>query len=103
VIPHVAMPKLLPDEKFADFQIPVVPARDHYVSWAHACLGEDKTTSHFDYSGPLSETVLLGTIAIRIPGTTLSWNAEKLELGGSPRAQGLLTKTYRAGWEPKWV
>lgn len=103
VIPHVAMPKLLPDEKFADFEIPVAPARDHYVSWAHACLGEDKTTSHFDYSGPLSETVLLGTIAIRIPGTTLTWNAERLELGGSPHAQGLLTKPYRSGWEPKWI
>jgi len=102
-IPHVAMPKLFPEEKFADFKIPVVPARDHYVSWADACRGEDKTTSHFDYSGPLSETVLLGTIAIRIPGTPLSWNAEKLELSGSPHAQGLLTKSYRAGWQPQWV
>ncbi len=103
VIPHVAMPQLLPAEKFADFQIPVVPGRDHYISWADACRGEDKTTSPFDYSGPLSETVLLGTIAIRLAGTTLSWNAEKLELAGSPHAQGLLTKSYRSGWQPKWV
>ena len=71
VIPHVAMPQLLPEEKFADFKIPVVPARDHYVSWADACRGEDETTSHFDYAGPLTETVLLGTIAIRLPGRTL--------------------------------
>lgn len=102
VIPHVAMPQLLPAAKFADYKMEVVPARDHYVSWADACRGEDKTTSHFDYSGPLSETVLLGTIGIRLPGTTLSWNAEKLELTGSPHAQGLLTKSYRAGWQPKW-
>ena len=103
VIPHVAMPKLFPEEKFADFKIPVVPSRDHYVSWADACRGEDKTTSHFDYSGPLSETVLLGTIAIRLPEDVLAWNAEKLELTGSPQAQGLLTKSYRAGWQPKWI
>ena len=103
VIPHVAMPQLLPAEKFADFKIPVVPARDHYVSWADACRGEDKTTSHFDYSGPLSETVLLGSIAIRLPGTALSWNAEKLELAGSPHAPGLLTKSYRTGWQPQWI
>jgi predicted dehydrogenase len=103
VIPHVAMPQLFPEEKFADFKIPVVPSRDHYVSWADACRGEDKTTSHFDYAGPLSETVLLGTIAIRLPGQSLSWNAEKLELAGSPHAQGLLTKSYRAGWQPKWI
>ncbi len=103
VIPHVAMPQLLPEEKFADFKIPVVPARDHYVSWADACRGEDKTTSLFDYSGPLSETVLLGTIAIRLAGKTLTWNAEKLTLGGSPHAQDMLTKSYRDGWQPHWI
>ena len=103
LIPHVAMPKLLPEEKFTSFQIPVVPARDHYVSWALACLGEDKTTSHFDYSGPLTETVLLGTIAIRHPGATLKWNAESMDLTGAPGASQWLTKAYRKGWEPKWV
>lgn len=103
VIPHVAMPKLFPDEKFADFKIPVVPSRDHYVSWADACRGEDKTTSHFDYSGPLTETVLLGTIAIRNPEAALSWNAEKLELTGAPHAAGMLTKSYRDGWQPQWI
>ena len=103
VIPHVAMPQLFPEEKFADFKIPVVPARDHYISWADACRGEDKTTSHFDYSGPLTETILLGTIAVRLPEQQLTWNAEKMELTGSPKAQGLLTKPYRKGWEPQWI
>ena len=103
VIPHVAMPKLFPEEKFADYKVEVVPARNHYVSWANACRGEDKTTSHFDYSGPLTEAVLLGTIAIRLPETKLSWHADKLELTGSPRAQEMLTKSYREGWEPPFV
>jgi predicted dehydrogenase len=103
VIPHVAMPKLFPEEKFADFRIETVPSRDHYVSWADACRGEDRTTSHFDYAGPLTETVLLGTIAIRLPGTKLSWSSETMELAGSPHARDMLTKSYRAGWEPPWV
>ena len=102
VIPHVAPPQLLPVEKFADFKMEMVPARDHYVSWADACRGEDQTTSHFDYSGPLTETVLLGTIAIRLAGIELHWNADKIELAGSPNAQAMLTKSYRAGWEPNW-
>jgi hypothetical protein len=93
----------LPEEKFADFKIPIVPAVNHYLQWADACRGEDKTTSHFDYSGPLSETVLLGTIAIRLPGQSLAWNSGKLELTGSPHAAGLLTKSYRTGWQPKWI
>jgi predicted dehydrogenase len=103
VIPHVAMPKLLPEEKFADFEFPAVGARDHYIQWADACRGDDKTTSPFEYSGPLSETVLLGTIAIRLAGPALSWNADKLELAGSPHAQAMLSKSYRSGWQPKWV
>jgi hypothetical protein len=103
LIPHVAMPKLLPEEKFADVKIPVIPSRDHYISWALACLGEDTTTSHFDFSGPLTEAILLGTIAVRNPGAKLTWNAEKMELRGAPTAQELLTKPYRSGWEPKWI
>ena len=103
LIPHVAMPKLLPEEKFADVKIPVIPSRDHYISWALACLGEDTTTSHFDFSGPLTEAILLGTIAVRNPGAKLTWNTEKMELRGAPNAQDLLTKPYRSGWEPKWI
>lgn len=103
VIPHVDMPQLMPKEKFADFQIPVVPARDHYVSWADACRGEDTTTSPFEYSGPLTEAVLLGAVAIRLPGTKLSWSTDSLEITGHADAQALLTKPYRAGWEPTWI
>lgn len=103
VIPHVANPKLFPEEKFADFKIQVVPSVDHYTSWADACRGEGKTTSHFDYAGPLTETVLLGTIGVRLPGTVLAWNSEKMQITGSPHAQGMLTKSYRDGWQPKWI
>ncbi|MFO0943441.1 MAG: Gfo/Idh/MocA family oxidoreductase [Pirellulales bacterium] len=103
IIPHVGMPKLLPDEKFENYKIDPVPARNHYTSWAHACLGEDTTTSHFDYSGPLTEAVLLGTIAIRNPGSLLTWDAVTMKLTGATGAQEMLTKSYRAGWEPKWT
>lgn len=103
LIPHVAAPKLFPEEKFADFKIDKVPARDHYVSWADACRGEGHTTSHFDYSGPLTETVLLGTIAIRLPAQTLRWNTAELKFANNDKATALLTKPYRKGFEPKWL
>lgn len=103
VIPHVASPKLFPEQEFANLELPMVAGRDHYISWADACRGEDKTTSHFEYSGPLSETVLLGTIAIRLPGETLSWSSERMELKGTTHAQEMLTKSYRDGWAPTWV
>jgi len=103
LIPHVAMPKLLPAEQYADFKIEEVPARDHYVSWADACRGEGATTSHFDYSGPLTEAVLLGTVAIRLAGETLRWDAANLKIANSTAANELLTKRYRNGWEPVWI
>ncbi len=103
LIPHVAPPKLFPEDKFADFKIEKVPARDHYVSWADACRGEGHTTSLFDYSGPLTETVLLGTIAIRLPAQTLRWNTAELKFANNDKATALLTKPYRKGFEPKWL
>jgi predicted dehydrogenase len=103
LIPHVAMPKLLPEKHFADFKIEKVPSVDHYVGWADACRGVGKTTSHFDYAGPLTETVLLGTVAIRVPGETLNWDADAMKLANSEKATSLLRKGYRKGWEPSWV
>jgi predicted dehydrogenase len=102
VIPHVAMPQLLPAEKFADYKFPEVGSRDHYISWADACRGEGTTTSHFDYSGPLTEAVLLGTVAIRVPRETLKWDAASLKISNSSDANALLTKSYRPGWEVNW-
>lgn len=103
LIPHVAMPKLLPETQFADFKIEKVPSVDHYVGWADACRGDGKTTSHFDYSGPLTETVLLGTVAMRVAGETLKWDAAKMLVSNSEKATALLRKSYRKGWEPHWL
>jgi predicted dehydrogenase len=103
VIPHVAMPKLFPEEKFADFKMAMVPEVNHYTSWADACRGEGKTTSSFAYAGPLTEAVLLGTIAIRVPGETLRWDSKQLAIPNSTTADALLKKPYRKGWEPSWL
>jgi predicted dehydrogenase len=103
IIPHVAMPKLFPEEKFSAADLPLVAGVDHYVQWADACRGVGKTTSHFGYSGPLTEAVLLGTVAIRLPGEELRWDAAALRVTNSTAAQQLLTKPYRKGWEPTWL
>jgi hypothetical protein len=103
LVPHVSMPQLLPEATFEDFAIEKVPAVDHYVSWADACRGVGKTTSNFDYSGPLTEAVLLGTVAMRVPGETLTWDEANLKITNSAKANALLTKEYRKGWEPAWV
>jgi hypothetical protein len=103
LIPHVAAPKLFPEEKFAGLKIEPVPAVDHYVGWADACRGVGQTTSNFGYAGPLTETVLLGTIAIRQPAKTMLWNAANGTFADQPKANAMLTKPYRQGFEPAWI
>ncbi len=97
--PHGGQPRLLPVEEFADRPIETVAGDDHYLQWTHACLEKGRATSHFDYSGPLTETVLLGTIAIRFPGERLSWESEQLQFSDHPAASELVHKSYRSGWE----
>ncbi|TWU16671.1 Gfo/Idh/MocA family protein [Allorhodopirellula heiligendammensis] len=103
VIPHVAMPKLFPEDLYTAAELPTVDSVDHYTQWADACVGNGETTSHFDYAGPLTETVLLGTIGIRFPMQELQWDAKSLEITNHADAQKWITKKYRKGWEPAWV
>jgi len=99
LIPHVGAPKLLPEEKFVDHRVPELERLSHYVLWADACRGEGKTKSNFSYAGRLTETVLLGTIALRLPGSALTWDAKSMTISGHERAAGMLSKDYRKGWD----
>jgi predicted dehydrogenase len=104
LIPHVGKtPKLLPEDQFADFQVELLPERNHHVTWVDACRGGAPTTSPFSYAAPLTETVLLGTVAIRVPNETLKWDAASLKVPNSAPANALITKHYRKGWEPAWL
>lgn len=103
VIPHVAEPKLFPTENYSSKELPKVESVDHYVQWGDACRGVGQTTSSFDFSGPLTETVLLGTVALRDPEKMLAWNTESMRITNMPSAEKWLKKEYRKGWEPHWV
>lgn len=105
VVPHVALPKLYPTGYTGGPlpSLPKVEAVDHYVQFADACRGVGKTTSHFDYAGPLTEAVMLGVIAVRVPRQELIWDAASLKITNNEAAQQLVTKPYRKGWEPRWV
>jgi predicted dehydrogenase len=99
VLPHWAGPMLYPLEKFQDYPRPKLGAADHYARWVDACLGEgDPTTAGFDYAGPLTEAVLLGNVATRLPGTALEWDAARLRVTNSPEADRLVRRSYREGW-----
>jgi predicted dehydrogenase len=101
MLPHVGMPKLLPEEKFASHTIEEVPGLSHYHRWVDGILKNEKTSDGFHYGGPLTETVHLGNIATRLPGQMLKWDPANLAIPNNADAQKLITKKYRAGWEIK--
>ncbi|WAC14865.1 Gfo/Idh/MocA family protein [Dyadobacter pollutisoli] len=102
LIPHGgAAPILLPESKFAKTALPKFESRNHYHHFVDACLGGEKTESHFAQSGPMTEAILLGTVALRAPNELLEWDAKKLKFPNHPEANKYLRRTYRKGWEIK--
>jgi hypothetical protein len=91
---------LLPEAQFADFQPPTPFIPDsigHHQEWIEACKTGGPTTCNFDYSGALTEAALLCNVALRT-GEKLTWDARNLKAVGSPKADTLLRRQYRAGW-----
>ncbi len=99
LIPHGGMPVLLPESKFADYKTPELEARNHYHHFADACLGVAKNESHFAQSGPMTEAILLGTVALRVPDTLLEWDADKMKFTNHSEANKYLRRVYRKGWK----
>jgi hypothetical protein len=96
---HEGGVRILPAERFADHRYEQVEGDDHYVQWCKALVGQGETTSHFDYAGPLTETVLVGVVASRVPGETLEWNSDQLKFANSQLANRFVREPYRSGWE----
>ena len=91
---------LLPEEKFADFSRPepsIPKSIGHHAEWLQAIKQGGTTSCNFDYSGSLTETVLLGTVAFR-GGEAIEWDSRRLKVTNSERAQQFVHKEYRKGW-----
>jgi predicted dehydrogenase len=99
LLPHVARPVLLPERDFRDYEMPRVEEANHYHQFVNAVQGQGRTSASFDYSGPLTEAVLLGGVASHFPQTTLEWDSAKLSFRNTPDANRLIRRTYRKGWE----
>ena len=70
----------------------------HHNEWIAACKGNGTTRSSFDFAGPLTEAVLLGTICVRVGGQRLHWDAANLKFTNSDAANALINPPYRKGW-----
>jgi hypothetical protein len=101
IIPHVGKAILLPEDKYKDYKRPEIGGVNHWESFINASRGEGKTSASFDYSGPMTEAILLGGIATRYPKEDLHWDAKKLAFTNHEKATTFVRKEYRKGWEVK--
>ena len=107
-------------EEVVEFDTSNQPGNEfgHQSKWIDACKAgfnssEHKAlTSSFDYSGPMTETVLMGNIAISsymekksalgnaFPGRKkLLWDGDAMKITNYEDANKYVTRDYRKGWE----
>lgn len=109
-------PTLLPTSKTKEVNVPKTIARvpeGHYVQWVNACIagyGKNELSSSFDYAGPLTETILMGNLALRsylIKGSNgrgwpgrkkLLWDAKNMKITNFDEANQFVRREYREGF-----
>jgi predicted dehydrogenase len=96
--------KLIPDGRMKDYKQPErklarVPGQNHHQDWLDAVRAGRPAGSSFEYGGPLTETGLLGALAIRFPGRELEWDAEQAKVANATEANVHVAPPARAGWK----
>jgi hypothetical protein len=95
--------KLLPEEKFKDYQMPpeTLPrSPGHWVEWVNYAKGHGPVPgSNFQYSGWTTEANHLGNVAYRI-GRKVEWDYANLRATNAPEAAPFIKRpAYRKGWD----
>jgi predicted dehydrogenase len=101
-------PKLYPKQNWEDYRASgdkqvakTLPrTRGIFPDWIDAIKNGTRACSDFSYSGPLTEAILLGSLAIRT-GKGLGWKADTMEITGNPEAAALIKTAAREGWRPE--
>ncbi len=70
----------------------------HEQDWVRACKGGPSASSHFDYSGPFTETVVMGNLAVLNPGKKLEWDGENMKVTNDEEANAYVRPAFRDGW-----
>jgi predicted dehydrogenase len=88
---------LQPEEQFKEFvsPTPTIPrSPGHYQEWIAACKGGPPALSNFDYAALLTETCLLGNLALRV-GKRIDWDAKEMRARNCPEADQFIRSAYR--------
>jgi len=98
-------PRIIPEVKMKEYTRPepsierIPEGMDgHERDWVRACKGGKPASSNFDYSGPMSEMVLMGNLAVRFPGKKLLWDGINMQVTNDELANAYVRRIYREGW-----
>jgi predicted dehydrogenase len=99
---HGGHPQLIPESKMRNYKqppktLPRSPGNER--EWLDACKGSKvKPGGNFEFSGLVTETLLLGNVASRT-AQKLNWDRANLKVPNSDAAQKLVSPERRKGWE----
>jgi predicted dehydrogenase len=96
-------PRIIPESKMKEYQRPPKTLKrsiGHHKEWIQACKDNkpEDALAGFTYSGPFTESLLVGNLAVRL-GKRIEWDAKNLKATNAPEADILINKKYRAGFE----
>jgi hypothetical protein len=99
--------RLIPEKRAREYGAPpkkLERSVGHFKEWVAACKGSKPAGSNFDWAGPLTETVLLGNVALRmkmreeLTRQKLLWDSAAFKFTNSDLANQFLKREYRQGW-----
>jgi predicted dehydrogenase len=95
-------PRLFPASRRESFALPpkTIPRSiGHRTEWIQACKDKkpENAKAGFAYSGPFTEALLVGNLALRL-GKRVEWDSANLRARNLPEADALIRKKYRAGF-----
>jgi predicted dehydrogenase len=91
---------LLPRKTFADAPLPAptLPRTpSHHREWLDAIRGQATTQSPFSYAAVLTESLLLGNVALRAGGP-IEWDHASMRASNNPAAEPFIRPRFRTGW-----
>lgn len=69
----------------------------HEMNWVEACKGITPASSPFEYAARLTETMLLGVVALRA-GSKIRYDGANMRITNNEAANQFLSREFRAGW-----
>ncbi len=96
-------PRIIPEAKMQAYAAKLPPKTlrrikvNHNMEWVNAIKEGRKANAGFEYSGPLTEFVILGNVAKRMR-SKLYYDAENMKITNNADANQYLKRTYRQPW-----